>query len=231
MVNTFDFNNVKPSISSFSINDRVVAGDESGGSYTLGFGSIGNLFSSSVYSNIQASGSGGITFRTSNGTLVGQFGGGGSTTFNVPVALRVNSIDLTPEEGTWPAELADATTGGNVSNTSADFANYTKVGDWCDLTCQFTNVDLTGLTLGNDVILRGLPFNAKNISATAFLFIGGVMTSVVTFTDQIHPVILDNSNYIRFVQNESGAGFSYTTFDDLGAGTSTFRVQIRYQTA
>jgi len=61
------------------------------------------------------------------------------------------------EEGTFTPEFADATSGGNTATVSAS-GRYTKIGNLVTANIHFINIDTSGMTSGNAIYIRNLPF-------------------------------------------------------------------------
>ena len=66
------------------------------------------------------------------------------------------------EEGTWTPEIADASSGGNVATIGTTYASYTKIGNTVVLHLAALDINVTGLTAGNILFIRGLPFLSAN---------------------------------------------------------------------
>jgi hypothetical protein len=98
------------------------------------------------------------------------------------------------EEGTFTPVVADATTGGNVSS-SVFSGTYTKVGRLVTVQISLSNIDTTGLTSGNTLYCRGLPFVTLNGSTDSY---SAVFADRINFTNYIVAGTVVNSSYIRF---------------------------------
>ena len=68
-----------------------------------------------------------------------------------------NQLEFTPVTGTWTASIYDAASGGNVSSTT-DTAQYSKIGNMVWVNIKFSNIDITGMTSGNNFYIRGHGF-------------------------------------------------------------------------
>lgn len=121
------------------------------------------------------------------------------------------------DEGTWTPVLADASTGGNTATVSAT-AVYTRIGRmvFCDV--RFLNIDTTGLTAGNDLYLRGLPFTVKN---TSFGGSPAVITRSVSHAGTLSFWPNPDSTYGRFAEVASGvAVVDYLLVSEITSGVS-----------
>lgn len=71
------------------------------------------------------------------------------------------------EEGAWTINLSDATSGGNLASFSSRFGYYTKVGNLVTVEGRMIDIDTTGMTGGNQLIIQGLPFSAHSTGSMA----------------------------------------------------------------
>jgi hypothetical protein len=154
--------------------------------------------------------------------------GSGGIQFNGDTAAA-NALD-DYEEGTWTPVIADATTGGNVSATAATSAIYTKVGRMVTVQCLFANISTVGLTAGNDLHIRGLPFTAASVAGT-MLIPGSCTLADTTFTGFVNPIIFDNNTYLRFAETISGASLDYLVVSEFSTGAADIYLNITYQAA
>jgi len=105
------------------------------------------------------------------------------------------------EEGTFTPIIADATVGGNVATLGGTvIGNYTKTGNKVSIEVRADDIDTTGMTPGNTLYLRGLPFTSGT-SASA-----GVCTlSGFTFaTGYISPNIDSSDSWMFFRNTRTG---------------------------
>jgi hypothetical protein len=100
------------------------------------------------------------------------------------------------EEGTFVPVLADATTGGNTSPTVFT-GKYTKIGNLVHVTLSLFNIDTTGMTSGNVMYVRGLPFTAT-----------GLVNSQGSCT-------LDRINFTGFVSAQVSTAGAYLFLNDM----------------
>ena len=71
-----------------------------------------------------------------------------------------NSLD-DYEEGAWTPQFFDASSGGVQAGVATATGIYVKVGSLVNLTCEINVNSLSGITMGNAVFLRNLPFPTK----------------------------------------------------------------------
>jgi hypothetical protein len=130
-------------------------------------------------------------------------------------------------EGTWTPVVADAASSGNVSPTSATSAIYTKIGRKASVSCSISNIDTTGMTGGNDLFIRGLPFPAISLTGTHF-FTGQVIASNLTFSGQIAIAITDGNSYFKISEINSGSSVDYITISEISSGVTDLYINIEY---
>lgn len=137
------------------------------------------------------------------------------------------SVKMDGVKVNWAAELADASSGGNISPSSAAGAFYIKNGEQITLYVSYEDIDTTGMTGGNDLFIRNLPFPARTVTGTAF-YLGNVSGSVIDHAGQIAPVILDGQQVMRLQELQSGAGYDYVTVSQITSGVTDMYLQITY---
>jgi hypothetical protein len=131
------------------------------------------------------------------------------------------------DEGTWTPIAADASSGGNVSATSAASASYTRIGNMCNVRCRFTTLSIAGMTGANDVFIRGLPFTALSETGTVY-YSGNIeqTNNAFTFTGSPRPVILDSTAYVQIGEVASGTAMDFTTVTELSG--ASFSINLWY---
>ena len=69
------------------------------------------------------------------------------------------------EEGTWTPVIADAATGGNTGTFTNGGAKYTKIGRIITVTAYLYAINTTGMTAGNILFIRGLPYTVGDANS------------------------------------------------------------------
>ncbi len=82
-----------------------------------------------------------------------------SATGDAPISPSSEILDEY-EEGTWAPTLHDAS-GNNSAFGTVTNANYTRIGDTVRLCMRAVNMSSTGMTAGDAVFVKGLPFNTS----------------------------------------------------------------------
>ena len=118
-----------------SVNAVVVASALNGGNFSIANGNL-----------VMSTSGKGIDFSAVTG-------GTGTATANV-----LNDY----EEGTWTPVVADASSGGNTGTCTINSAKYTKIGRVVSVECDISAITTTGMTAGNALNIRGLPFVPAN---------------------------------------------------------------------
>jgi hypothetical protein len=135
------------------------------------------------------------------------------------------------EEGTWTPEIADASSGGNVSPGGAAVSGrYRKIGAVVHYNILYTNVNTTGLTSGNLVYIRNLPFLSQSIAGGMEMnSIAGVNSASLT-TGCVTLNIGSNRTY-GILANQTTSGQVGLTVSQLTSGATDFFIQGTYFTA
>jgi hypothetical protein len=66
------------------------------------------------------------------------------------------------EEGNWTPVIADAASGGNTGTYTNGGATYTKIGRQVTISAYLSAINTTGMTAGNNIYVRNLPFVAAS---------------------------------------------------------------------
>lgn len=131
------------------------------------------------------------------------------------------------EEGTFTPVIADASTGGNTGTAEFTFARYTRIGRMVYFNFNIVNANTTGLTAGNNLFVRGLPFAAGN-------WCNGFsnMTAVTNFTyagTMVNGEILAGSTNFRFFDVASATGGTLLTVAAILSGSSNIYINGSYE--
>jgi hypothetical protein len=157
----------------------------------------------------------GTYLRLASGTGGIQFGGD---------TADANALD-DYEEGTWTPVVADAATGGNESPGVFQGA-YVKIGRLVYITLNCSNIDTTGLTGGNTVYFRNLPFTS---SGTGTFYMGSVTGRVTCNGKYLTPRILSPTTYL-FIDDNPGTTVnpSQTTVSAIVDDGGDVRISASY---
>ena len=131
------------------------------------------------------------------------------------------------EEGTWTPVVADAATGGNVGTSTIASATYTKIGRQVSVEFYLQAIVTTGMTAGNSLTIRGLPFSAT-IQAQGSFYTYQVGRNAATVSSSAF-VIAGNS-YVQFFcfSTNSATGDIRILVSDIVSGTSELRMSVTY---
>lgn len=145
------------------------------------------------------------------------------------VAVNLGNTNLSDYvEGTFTPEVADAASAGNTA-TGTFYGHYQRVGNRVTLDISLTNIDTTGMTAGNTLFIRNLPYSAANLTGAVY-FTGSVLAaSVNTASKTLVAGMIDNSDYIRIFDIGTGAMTGLVIVSDLTSGTSDIYFTINYQ--
>ena len=153
--------------------------------------------------------------RFSNLTLSGGVFLGGTTT--------ANKLD-DYEEGTFTPVVADASSGGNTA-TGTFSGRYTKVGNLVCVQLVLTNIDTTGLTAGNQLFVRDLPFTTVSGNFTN----SAPYTNNVTFNGYLTSVLGSSRTFLYFQDNNSGSGNTNLIVSEINSGVSDIALTTFYE--
>ena len=126
------------------------------------------------------------------------------------------------EEGTWTPVVAESALGGIVA-TGTFTGTFTKIGRMVTVNAILIDITTTGMTAGNIIYLRGLPF------VTGIGHLGSNMLRSVTYTGQIAPRTLDGQVYLYFYQYASGGAVTPLTIGDISSGVSDIWFTVTYE--
>mgnify|MGYP000937490592 CR=1 FL=1 len=137
------------------------------------------------------------------------------------------------EEGNFTPEVADAVSGGNTGSGTLN-GYYTKIGRQVTVAIQATNIVTTGMTAGNDFILRNLPFPSSDLTGTPF-FVGSIdinsLNIGTTFSSCVAFVPDGDKSFVQIQgQRFDGGNSAIILVSDINSGSTDFRMTITYFT-
>ena len=132
------------------------------------------------------------------------------------------------EEGTWTPDPQDSS--GNSGSAGQAVGSYTKIGNVVYATVYLSAINTSGLTAGNDFRIYGLPFTAASLPQ-AQTFTGNARMNYVTFSGNPNLAILDNTDYIRISETNSGAPSDFVIVSQVASGTAYIYGSITYMAA
>jgi hypothetical protein len=129
------------------------------------------------------------------------------------------------EEGTWTPVVADASSGGNTGSFSGS-ATYTKIGRQVTVRMYISNINTTGMTAGNTLFIRGLPFASSNTAQGNF-YTYRVGRDAATASSCVNMSGGSFFNFALFTTNSATADKTILV-SDIVSGTSEIQVNITY---
>jgi len=132
------------------------------------------------------------------------------------------------EEGTWTPFFFDGTSSTSTGNDKT--GRYVKIGQQVTIWANITNASTSGLTSGNSIYIRGLPFTPfnDNVGISTKIAMGsGVLTSGVTHTDNVLAYIPHTTSLDRVYLWDGGADTAITV-SDVTSGTNEIHFCITY---
>jgi len=130
------------------------------------------------------------------------------------------------EEGAWTPVVADASSGGNTG-TFTGGGSYTKIGRQVTVRMYLSSINTTGMTGGNTLFIRGLPFASGNTAQGSF------------YTYRVGRDLLTVSSCVNM--GGAGSDFNFALFttssattdkrilvSDIVSGTSEIQLTLTY---
>jgi hypothetical protein len=131
------------------------------------------------------------------------------------------------DTGTFTPILADNQTGGNVATFLYAYGLYTRIGNRVFVTISLTDITTTGMTAGNQVFIRGLPWDVN--SNTLLRSAGAVSFSFIsTTTGCISARAIAASNYISLFE-QTTTGQATLLVSQLTSGSTDLFIELSYQ--
>ena len=112
----------------------------------------------------------GLTLTDGNVTLASGHGIDFSATADSSGSMSSELLDFY-EEGSFTPVLADANSGGNTASMGIAKGEYTRIGKLTYVTIVASNIDTSGMTGGNTLHIRGLPFAGITSSGISQQFV------------------------------------------------------------
>jgi hypothetical protein len=130
------------------------------------------------------------------------------------------------EEGAWTPVIADASTGGNTGSFSGS-ATYTKIGRQVTVRMYISAINTTGMTAGNTLFIRGLPYAAASTTQGSFYtYRVGRDASTVSSCANIGGAG-SYFNFALFTTNSATADKTILV-SDIVSGTSEIQTTLTY---
>lgn len=159
-----------------------------------------------------------VRFDASSGGL--QFGG------DTAAANALNDY----EHGTFTPVIADAASGGNVGSAATIGGQYVKIGRRVGVAIRAQNIDTTGMTAGNDLFIRGLPFSSASLGGISVTFEGAAALEQITFAGYVVSDMGVLVTSLRLRENVSATNVDYVMVSELNSGTADLYVNLEYFT-
>jgi len=131
------------------------------------------------------------------------------------------------EEGTWTPQIWDASSGGNQGSTTNADGKYVKVGNLVTITFRLQDIVTTGMTSGNTVHIRNLPFSAPTTQPVYRIGNASIVnitldSSAVSVTGYVY------STYI-VIEEQLTTGVDLIKVSQISSGTGDMYVSATYQ--
>ena len=194
----------------------------------------------------------GVTLKDGGATFTSAVGVTGNTTItsgNLVIGTSGNGIDFSAtsdasgmtselldayEVGSFTPVVADASSGGNTASGSFT-GQYIKVGKLVQIYCSLLNINTSGMTSGNALVIRGLPFTSSfsdSGSASTTHGTGTVLTDRITFENYVTTFIQHDNAHFFLRDNDSNVADSSIKVSDVNvSGGSDFMITLSYPSA
>ena len=159
------------------------------------------------------------------GTTALEIDGTGIITADAGIKLGTGTDILSSfSQGTWNPEFADQQTAGNVSSTTATYANYVKIGSLVYVNCKFTDISTSGLTSTGAAWVRNLPYVSDGES------VGSIWCQHVSVATQLLARVVNNGAAIRFDRLRDNTTDSTLAVSNFTNNTADLSLSLTYTT-
>lgn len=166
---------------------------------------------------------GDVTVSTGN-VVIGTSGKG--IDFSATSGTGTSELLADYEEGTWTPVIADASSGGNTGTCTIVNATYTKVGRQVTVQALITALNTTGMTAGNLICVRGLPFTASDYAQGNF-YTYRVARNALTVSSSAG-LAASTAVFFRLYTISSATTDTYILVSDIVSGTSEIGLTVTY---
>ena len=135
------------------------------------------------------------------------------------------------EEGTWTPIFADASSGGNTGTIGyTTSATYTKVGNIVTIDCYVGGLNTSGMTSGNRVHIRNLPFTSSgHYTGSFYTYRVGRDSATVSASSQLGTS--STAVLFRLFTTNSSTTDKQILISNIVSGTSEIIFSLTYKTA
>lgn len=138
-------------------------------------------------------------------------------------ATAVPSADATTlddyEEGTFTPVIADASTAGNTGTAAQNSGSYTKIGDTVYITIRIGTIDTTGMTAGNDLYIRSLPFTASASLVPTAMFCAVPDFNLTDTPRNTAALVSASTSYFRVQEDINNSGQDFVVVSEVNSGS------------
>lgn len=136
-------------------------------------------------------------------------------------------INLDSDVEPWSPVVSDATTGGNTATVGSVSAWYKVMDGVMHAWGNITGINTTGMTAGNEIVVQGLPIAAVSLPGTP-RFPGPIRVRNIAFSGAVTCEVVDNTDYIKFHDSQSGDGGDRLLVSSLISGTADMDFYVTY---
>jgi hypothetical protein len=132
------------------------------------------------------------------------------------------------DEGTFTPVVADASSGGNTG-TGTFTGHYVRIGKMVHVDMYLENITTAGMTAGNPLYARALPYAAK--STGSYNATGSVMVEWTTIAGvHLSAFMTAGGTSVTIWENNNNAAWTVLSVGDVGSGVGDMIISVTYLT-
>jgi len=142
-------------------------------------------------------------------------------------STNANTLD-DYEEGTFSPVVRD-NNGGNQATATTTVARYIKIGKMVYFDITFIDINTTGLTAANQIVITGLPFTSENTANTGPMVQVG-RANVTATTGAVFGGVVPNATHMTLL-NATTTGLAILPVSTITSGTGDLYLTGNYITS
>jgi hypothetical protein len=132
------------------------------------------------------------------------------------------------ENGSFTPIVSDHQTSGNDA-TGSFYGHYARKGRAVFVQVTLQGIDTTGMTGGNDLYIRNLPFTSEHLAGSNH-FVSAVNGRDITFSGILTLDMLDQTDYLRIQETISGSAQDFVRVSEISSGVTNVFATFYYFT-
>jgi hypothetical protein len=134
------------------------------------------------------------------------------------------------EEGTFTPVLRDNAGAGNAATTTQTIGRYAKIGRYVFFNIALINITTTGLTVGNQIVVTGLPFSSANVSSNNVEIATTTRSAISATTGSVTASIINNGTHMTML-NQTTTGIGTVPVSAITSGSGQLWLSGKYEAA